>query len=150
MAFWSSVSARFGDNFLVFYELYNEPHTSDVEVYIHGDATSCGMMEMLAAVRAHTANPVIIAGAKSYAFNGDSLLQLDAVLLNAYSEANVLYNWHPYMGPNQKGDDQKCPQNWEAALVALMNATGRPNIITEFGQVIAALRARARACVCVC
>ena len=52
MAFWTSVSQQFGNNSMVFYELYNEPHTSDLAAYASGNAQTAGMLEMLSAVRA--------------------------------------------------------------------------------------------------
>lgn len=50
--FWTSVSQQFGNNSMVFYELYNEPHTSDLAAYASGNAQTAGMLEMLSAVRA--------------------------------------------------------------------------------------------------
>ena len=52
VAFWTSVSQQFGNNSMVFYELYNEPHTSDLAAYASGNAQTAGMLEMLSAVRA--------------------------------------------------------------------------------------------------
>ena len=52
------------NNAQVFYELYNEPHVQNVSQWMNGDSSTAGMLEMLAAVRAHSKNPVIIAGAK--------------------------------------------------------------------------------------
>ena len=67
--FWSSVAQTFGANELVFYELYNEPHIDDVDTYIHGSDQYAGMLEMLAAVRAHAPHAVaIVAGAKQHVF----------------------------------------------------------------------------------
>lgn len=59
-----------------------------------------GMLEMLAAVRKHTANPVVIAGGGGYAYDSASLVALEAEL-QKQGETNALYNFHPYMGPNQ-------------------------------------------------
>lgn len=54
-----------------------------------------------AAVRKHAPNaPVVIAGASEYAYDAASLLTLDKVL-EAQGEENVLFNFHPYMGPPQ-------------------------------------------------
>jgi hypothetical protein len=131
--FWDSVAAKFSENSMVFYELYNEPHRIDESVWANGDDTHSGMLEMLAAVRKHTANPVIIAGYGGYAYDTDSLVTLDATLLKQ-GEKNVLWNLHPYMGPNQAGDSKKCPVNFESYVEKLFNGTDKPVIITEFGQ----------------
>lgn len=129
--FWDSVASTFASNTMVFYELYNEPHRVEVDAWLHGDNTTSGMLEMMAAVRKHTTAPVIIAGGGGYAYDSDSLITLDALL---EGDKNVIYNFHPYMGPNQAGDNKKCPSNFETYLTAVLSATGKPAIVTEFGQ----------------
>ena len=52
VSFWSSVSQAFGNNSMVFFELYNEPHLSDFVAYSSGNAQTAGMLEMLSAVSA--------------------------------------------------------------------------------------------------
>ena len=131
--FWSSVAQRFGHNQYVFYELYNEPHISDESAYATGDATTAGMLEMLAQVRKHTDNPVVIAGAAAYAYDADSLVTLDAQLVAA-SATNILFNFHPYMGPAQAGASNKCPAGFRELVSEVVSKTDRPLIITEFGQ----------------
>merc|ERR1712032_1719677 len=37
-------------------------------------------------------------------------------------------------GPNQAGDNKKCPINFEGYVEKLTNSTDKPIIITEFGQ----------------
>jgi hypothetical protein len=98
---------------------------------MNGNEQYSGMLEMLEAVRKHSSNPVIIAGYGGYAYDADSLVQLDAQLGN---ERNVLYNFHPYMGPNQAGDSKKCPAGFETAVQTVLEGTDKPLIITEFGQ----------------
>jgi hypothetical protein len=131
--FWDSVAAKFGDNPMVFYELYNEPHRVTEDVWANGDATHSGMLDMLAAVLKHTQSPVIVAGYGSYAYDADSLVSLDKTLVKQ-NEKNVIWNFHPYMGPNQAGDDKKCPAGFESRVQQLINATDKPIILTEFGQ----------------
>jgi hypothetical protein len=76
-AFWDSVAAVFGENKWVMYELYNEPHVQDVSVWMDGDAQHVGVLEMMSTVRKHTADSVVIvAGAKGYAYDSASLLQV--------------------------------------------------------------------------
>jgi hypothetical protein len=136
VAFWDRVAADFADNTFVFFELYNEPHRVALDAWIHGSAVggTAGVLQLLAAVRAHGAHPAIIAGAEEYAYGSVSLLQLDR-LLPALGQGgeNVLYNFHPYMGPHQAGSLDKCPAGFDR-LVAAVGETGRPMIITEFGQ----------------
>jgi hypothetical protein len=134
LVFWDSVSATFGSNKMVFYELYNEPHLNDVTAYIHGNAQYAGMLELAAAVRKNAPDAMlIVAGAKSYAYDAESLVSLDAEFLKQ-GETNVMWNFHPYMGPNQAGDQTKCAAGFEALLEVVEKNTTKPSIITEFGQ----------------
>jgi aryl-phospho-beta-D-glucosidase BglC (GH1 family) len=62
--FWESVSKKFGHNDHVFYELYNEPHNNSIETFLHGDEDYEGMIPMIAAVRKHAADAMlVVAGA---------------------------------------------------------------------------------------
>jgi len=128
--FWDSVASKFADDSMVFYELYNEPHRVELDAWMNGDSETSGMLEMLAAVRKHTTAPVIIAGYGGYAYDADSLVQLDSYT----DDNNIIYNFHPYMGPNQAGDSKKCADNFETYLQTVLDGTDKPVIITEFGQ----------------
>jgi len=129
--FWDSVAAMFKDNKLVWYELYNEPHINDFEVYKDGSDAYAGMVEMYKVVRTHaTDSMIVIAGMKDYAYDTDSLISLDKEDLR-----NVVYNWHPYMGQAQSGDAKKSAQGFSDMVSKLRDAgVTKPLIITEFGQ----------------
>ena len=76
--FWESVSAMFKDNDHVFYELYNEPHNNSTDLFINGDGTYAGMLDMIAAVRKNSADQMlVIAGANDWAYDAESLIELD-------------------------------------------------------------------------
>lgn len=141
--FWDSVASIHGSNPYVFYELYNEPHRVTQDQWMNGDSTTSGMLEMLGAVRKHTSNPVIIAGYGGYAYDADSLVALDGQL---NGDKNIIYNFHPYMGPNQAGDSKKCPVNFESYLTKVLDNTDKPAIITEFGQSCNAVEGPAEQC----
>lgn len=68
-----------------------------------------------------------IGGQLDYAYDAASLLRL-----NASNLTNVLFNFHPYMGPNQQSDTQKSAYGFEAQILQLVGT--RPLIVTEFGQ----------------
>ncbi len=134
VAFWSSIAQTFAANDMVFYELYNEPHLKSAEVWMNGNAQYAGMLEMLAAVRKYDATGVaIIAGMADYAYDAESLVSIDAKFQQS-GEKNVMYNFHPYMGPSQAGDSGKCVGGFEQLAGRVLNATDKPVIITEFGQ----------------
>ena len=144
--FWDSISAMFKDNAMVFYELYNEPHIGDVDAYLHGNTQYAGMLEMLSTVRKNAPGAVcVIAGAAQYAYDSDSLLALDKALVAA-GESNVMYNFHPYMGPHQAGASKKCPAGFEALVEAVAAGTDKPMIITEFGQSCCATSGACESC----
>ena len=77
--FWESVSATFKDNDHVFYELYNEPHDNSTNLWLHGDGTYAGMLDMISAVRKNSQDGVlVVAGAQGWAYDADSLVQLES------------------------------------------------------------------------
>ena len=132
--FWDSVAAEFGANKRVFYELYNEPHTSDTDAWMSGSASVAGELEMLATVRKHAPDAmVIIAGAAHYAYDVDSLLTLDKKLL-AQGEKHYMWNFHPYMSTHQAGDPTKNAAGFESRLEAVLAGSAAPVILTELGQ----------------
>ena len=111
--FWDSVSAMFKDNDHVFYELYNEPHNNSVDLFINGDSTYVGMLDMIAAVRKNSADQMlVIAGANGWAYDAASLIELDGKT----SEQLIMYNFHPYMGSAQAGDTAKTADGFEAIV----------------------------------
>eukprot|EP00054_Salpingoeca_dolichothecata_P028659 m.219347 g.219347 ORF g.219347 m.219347 type:complete len:385 (+) comp26284_c0_seq1:9474-10628(+) len=144
--FWDQVAQTFSDNDFVFYELYNEPHT-DANTWMNGDGQHfVGMLELLATVRKHTATGMcVIAGAQAYAYDADSLVQLEPKL-QAMNERNVLFNFHPYMGPNQAGALNKCAAGFEQMVQTIHNNTDKPVISTEFGQACCATNGPCESC----
>lgn len=83
--FWESVAQKFGQNDLVFYELYNEPHlkntTADLDVYLNGNDVYAGMIEMSNAVRKYSTDSVlVIAGSQNWAYDANSNIALDKLL----------------------------------------------------------------------
>jgi len=128
--FWSSLAQTFGDNDLVMYELYNEPFAASYDTWLRGGSGYEGMQPMYEAVRRFTQNPVVIGGQKNYAYDSDSLVAFERDV----QPVNVLYNIHPYMGPYQKDDASKNVPGYENHVQAILEGTGKPLIITEFGQ----------------
>ena len=114
--------------------------------YANGNANTAGMLQMLAAVRAHTSAPVIIGGALSYAYDSASLVALDATL-KKNGDTNIIWNFHPYMGPAQAGrGEDGCASGFERHIQTVVNGTERPSIITEFGQACCATDGACESC----
>lgn len=129
LTFWNDLANSYKDNQLVWYELYNEPYVGDYDIWMNGDSKYEGMLHMYNAVRAHTDNPIIIAGASNYAYDVQSLVSFDA----AVAPKNVLYNLHPYMGPLQRNDQSKSISGF-SGYVQTLKGLNKPIIMTEFGQ----------------
>jgi hypothetical protein len=94
--FWDSVSSTFAGNELVFYELYNEPHKIDQDIYLNGNDEYAGVLEMISTIRKNDADQMlVIAGGGGWAYDSDSLIALEAL-----TDDNLLmFNFHTYMGP---------------------------------------------------
>jgi len=92
LTFWRAISARFANNPLVWYELYNEPHAPSYDVWLNGNNRFEGMKAMAAAVReSNIKGMILVAGAFSFAYDADSLVQFtrDAPV------DRVLFVFHP-------------------------------------------------------
>jgi len=94
------------------------------------------MTSMVAVVRENAPNAVlVIAGAKDYAYDAQSAIDLDSKLAETtLTNKNIMYNFHPYMGPNQSGDSKKTADGFEAMVKQMQAGTDAPLIVTEFGQ----------------
>ncbi len=126
--FFDTLSKKYGSNNLVMYELYNEPYAG-LDIWMNGDDTHTGMVELYNTVRKNTQNPVIIGGALDYAYDAQSLVTFDTQV----NPKNVIYNFHPYMGPNQQGDSTKLPTNFKKLACQILSIK-RPLIMKELGQ----------------
>jgi len=93
------------------------------------------MTNMVKAVRNAAPDAVlVIAGAKSYAYDAKSAIDLDKKLKETGDNKNIMYNFHPYMGPNQAGDKKKTADGFEDMVKEMHAGTDAPLIVTEFGQ----------------
>ena len=82
-------------------------------------------------MRKNSADQVlVIGGGNDYAYDADSLIKLDGQT----SDSLIMYNFHPYMGPNQSGDKHKNADGYETMVKTIQSGTEKPVIITEFGQ----------------
>jgi len=128
--FWEALAQRYGDNHLVWYELYNEPFASNYQDWKLGGNGYEGMQPMYEAIRRFTPYPIVIAGQRNYAYDADSLVSF----VREVQPQGVVMNLHPYMGPYQAGDPSKNIDGYEQRVQQVLDQTGLPLIITEFGQ----------------
>ena len=157
VAFWQAISSRHGSNSLVMYEIYNEPFLGYYDGLSSSAVAACfasggcdarlndgkgspsghkveGVTAMIAAVRKNApAAPVVLAGPGGWAYEGALL----AEYLTAHGSdvGPAILNLHPYQGPYQDCDPafDKSPTGVAKLMDALL-ATGRPLVMTEFGQ----------------
>jgi len=122
--FWSEVAAKYKDDGHVLFELYNEPNSVSVNVWLKGGSAAgfqvVGMQELYDTVRAAGANNVVIAGGLSYAFD---LSEVG----NSIQGYNIMYASHPY-----KPQDPEA--RWDGAFGYLASRDLAPVITTEFGD----------------
>lgn len=100
LAFWDMVSKRYEGNDLVFYELYNEPHTW-FQALQGGDARYAGMTEMYQAVRNNAPSALVVIAGNGYAQSSADLIAIQMAFTRDNKGGpmtNVLWNLHPYQG----------------------------------------------------
>lgn len=122
-SFWDAVAAEFrGDGRMIF-ELWNEPvfqkDDTDPEAGQKWPLLKPRFAELLATVRAHGKNVVLVTG-NYWAYN------LRGIRRDLLPGENVAYAWHIYAG--QEENDEK---RWAAALDDLQ--TVAPVIVSEWG-----------------
>jgi hypothetical protein len=120
--FWDTVSARFGSDGRIVFELWNEPVRSKKE----GDEESPSwdelkpyMTELARVVRTHS-NNVLLATGNEWAYD------LRGIRENPLGGQNIAYCWHIYAG-NDDNDEKE----WAQHLDNLQ--TVAPVIVTEWG-----------------
>jgi hypothetical protein len=149
--FWGNVAARYKDNPLVAFGLYNEPHDVNEDVWSHGGTitefpvtwAAAGMQQLYNAIRGVGAQNLVFASGLDWGARAPSVV---------LSGTNVAYSEHVYTCPNYP--PPKCIQPhtvgpfgllWVNSPVAnpydptpLMNswdplAGSQPVVISEFG-----------------
>ena len=90
------------------------------------------MLEMYDTIRTNSPDQVlVVAGGGGWAYDASSLVDLDK---KRPDENLVMYNYHPYMGADQQGDQRKSADGFEAQVKQIFDGTDKPISITEFGQ----------------
>jgi hypothetical protein len=125
LAFWRLVAEKFKGDGRVIFELYNEPHDVQWDVWKNGGAsgdgfTVVGMQALYNAVRETGAHNLVIIGGLRFGYD------LTGVPQNRIQGYNITYASHPY------NYSDKQPATWNAAWGFL--AATDPIMITEFGD----------------
>ena len=128
LEFWKEVATTFKGDGHVFFELYNEPHSVSLDVWLHGGDgggfTAVGMQDLYDAVRGVGADNVVIAGGTDWAYDLSGVGP-GAVSVQGY---NVMYATHPYL---VSGD---IASGWDSAFGHLETQDFAPVVATEFGD----------------
>jgi aryl-phospho-beta-D-glucosidase BglC (GH1 family) len=135
LPFWKDVAATFKDDGGVIFELYNEPHDVEWDVWRNGGPVasgpmyaggpyadgymSVGMQQLYDAVREAGAKNLVLINGLHWGYF------LDGVPDHRVTGYNIVYGAHPYDWPDKQ------PETWEGAFGSL-TATD-PVIISEFG-----------------
>lgn len=133
--FWQEVASEFKDDGRVMFELYNEPHDIDWDLWLNGGTVAAGpkypggphaeafeaagMQDLYDAVRSTGANNLVLVGGTHWGYF------LDGVPDHEVDGFNIAYSTHPYDWPDKQ------PDTWETAWGFL--AEEHPVVISEFG-----------------
>ncbi|HXN58845.1 MAG TPA: cellulase family glycosylhydrolase [Acidimicrobiales bacterium] len=135
VSFWNSVAARYADNPLVAFDLYNEPHDISDSVWLNGGIAWDGLVPYSVAGMQQLYSTVRAAGAKNLTFvSGNNWANsLPSTLV---SGSNIAYGVHVYTcpsaaPPNCSNSDPYDPSPMLEPWVA-PSATV-PVIVSEFG-----------------
>ncbi len=120
VAFWDSVSTRYGKKKHVLFEIYNEP-MDETTNYTWAQWRPTGQL-LINTIRQHSDNIILGSGPK---YSND----LSDVPKNPYSDSNLVYVAHVYPGNVPKGEDQVAA--WERSFGFL--ASTYPVIVSEWG-----------------
>jgi hypothetical protein len=124
--FWTSVANIYKGDPGVWFELYNEPHPNNWNIWQNGGSVcgfqAVGMQSLVNTVRATGATNIVLAGGDNYAstLSGAPLL----------SGTNIAYAIHPYANPSDPSGWNY--GDWDNRFGNL--ATQVPVIATEFGN----------------
>jgi hypothetical protein len=132
--FWRQVATRYRDNPLVAFDLYNEPHDINGDVWLNGGKimsgtsifTVVGMQDMYDAVRSVGADNLVMISGPDWASNPPAQL---------VEGTNIVYAAHDYTCPST--DMSKCAPNPLDGTPVLKRWDGLasmvPVAVTEFG-----------------
>ena len=103
--FWKQVSEKYKDRSIIFFELFNEPHNIEPNVWWNGNEQYYGYKEILHVIRNNT-NNICIIGGLDYAFQWNFLKYHDNILKEMKTIPNIALSIHPYGyrgGPIEQG-----------------------------------------------
>jgi hypothetical protein len=123
-SFWDEVSARFGKDNRVIFELWNEPvlwqkEEDEDNVRPEWQRLKPYYVELLRIIRTHGDN-VVLATGNEWAYD------LEGICKDPLEGKNVAYSWHIYAGTDENDEEQ-----WAAHLDNLQ--TIAPVMVTEWG-----------------
>lgn len=125
LTFWIQVAAQYKNDGRVLFELYNEPHDIDWQVWQYGGRVdgfdAVGMQDLYDAIRAEGADNLILVGGNDWSYD------LSGVSSHTIDGYNIVYAMHMY---DHEGKDK--PEAWNNALGSV--AAAYPVVVTEFGS----------------
>ena len=92
---WVDIAQTYKGDHRIFFEIFNEPHNIDVDVWWNGDSTYYGYNEILKQIRAHADNICIIGGL-DYAYQWAFLKKNTTLLKQIQAFDNIVLSTHPY------------------------------------------------------
>lgn len=110
VAFWKAISAHFKSNPMILYDVYNEPHSTGWQEWLHGGgmvggATEVGFQDLVSAIRSQGAPQIIIVepGSAGKAMGNGALAAQEGgwatfPAADALADPNIAYSLHVYSG----------------------------------------------------
>ena len=120
LTFWQMMADHFLGNPMIFFELYNEPHSISWDCWLNGCDNWVGMQQLYDTVRNEGFCNLVIIGGLNYAYD------LSGVPTHRVNGFNIVYATHPYDFPGKQ------PGDWPPAF-GFLTATD-PVVATEFGE----------------
>src|SRR3989344_560854 len=125
IGFWVSVSAVFGDDPSIVFELYSEPHDVSPNVWLRGGNvdgyTAVGMQTLLDAIRSGGSKNLIVVNGLHWGFNHTNLPRLVGT--------NIVYGSHTYTNWEESNTEAE----WMAAFGFL--AVEYPVMLSSYGDI---------------
>ncbi|HEX4430984.1 MAG TPA: glycoside hydrolase family 5 protein [Frankiaceae bacterium] len=126
ITFWGQVAARYANDPLVAFDLYNEPHDIPLNVWRDGgqvdDWQAAGMQQMYNAVRGAGATNLVFVSGTDWAYS------IDDELLDPLDGYGIVMAPHVYYGDRCSGLPLTIDVDWGPTSAA------HPVVITEFGS----------------
>jgi hypothetical protein len=119
--FWHTIASMYAADPAVWFDLFNEPHLTNWNVWRNGGDGVVGMQNLVDTIRAVAPDNLVLAEGIN---QGETLQGVGAYLLDG---TNIVYSVHPYFEPGRN-----TPTSWDANWGDLASTV--PVLVGEWGE----------------